>query len=72
MDSQSQDNSSKKQAKSNMIQETKDTVANVVTVAGTGSMVMGWNEGLTMLLLITGIIFNIVRIVEIKRKKKDQ
>lgn len=72
MDSQSQDNSSKKQAKSNMIQETKDTVANVVTVAGTGSMVMGWNEGLTMLLLITGIIFNIVRIIEIKRKKKDQ
>ena len=72
MDSQSQDNSSKKQAKSNMIQETKDTVANVVTVAGTGSMVMGWNEGLTMLLLITGIVFNVVRIVEIKRKKKDQ
>jgi hypothetical protein len=72
MDSQSQDNSSKKQAKSNMIQETKDTVANVVTVAGTGSMVMGWNEGLTMLLLITGIVFNVVRIIEIKRKKKDQ
>ena len=55
-----------------MIQETKDTVANVVTVAGTGSMVMGWNEGLTMLLLITGIVFNVVRIIEIKRKKKDQ
>ncbi len=72
MDSQSQDNSSKKQAKSNMIQETKDTVTNVVTVAGTGSMVMGWNEGLTMILLITGIVFNVVRIVEIKRKKKDQ
>jgi hypothetical protein len=72
MDSQSQDNSSKKQAKSNMIQETKDTVANVVTVAGTGSMVMGWNEGLTMILLVTGIVFNVVRIYEIKRKKKDQ
>ena len=72
MDFQSQDNSSKKQAKSNMIQETKDTVANVVTVAGTGSMVMGWNEGLTMILLVTGIVFNVVRIYEIKRKKKDQ
>ena len=72
MDSQSQDNSSKKQKRYNMIQETKDTVANVVTVAGTGSMVMGWNEGLTMLLLITGIVFNVVRIVEIKRKRKDQ
>lgn len=72
MDFQFKDNSSKKQARSNMIQETKDTVANVVTVAGTGSMVMGWNEGLTMILLITGIVFNVVRIVEIKRKKKDQ
>ena len=72
MDSQSQDNSSKKQKRYNMIQETKDTVANVVTVAGTGSMVMGWNEGLTMLLLITGIVFNVVRIIEIKRKRKDQ
>ena len=72
MDSQSQDNSSKKQAKSNMIQETKDTVANVVTVGGTASAVMGWNEGLTLILLVTGIIFNVVRIYEIKRKKKDQ
>jgi hypothetical protein len=55
-----------------MIQETKDTAANIVTVAGTGSMVMGWNEGLTMILLVTGIVFNVVRIYEIKRKRKDQ
>tara|TARA_R110000772_G_scaffold140194_1_gene249380 strand:+ start:35 stop:202 length:168 start_codon:yes stop_codon:yes gene_type:complete len=55
-----------------MIQETKDTAANMVTVLGTGSVVMGWNEGLTIILLITGITFNIVRIYEIKRKKKDQ
>ena len=71
MDSQSQDNSSNVQPKSNMIQETKDTVANVITVAGTGSVVMGWNEGLTLVLLVTGIIFNIVRIYEIKKRKKD-
>lgn len=52
-----------------MIQETKDTAANVITVVGTGSVVMGWNEILTGALLITGIIFNVVRIYEIKRKK---
>ena len=51
--------------------ETKDTVANAITVMGTGSVVMGWNEALTFLLLITGIVFNIVRIYEIK-KRKDQ
>ena len=56
-----------------MIQETKDTAANMVTVLGTGSVVMGWNEALTLVLLITGIIFNIVRVCEIRRKrKKDQ
>lgn len=73
MDFQSVEISMKNQLNNNMIQETKDTVANVVTVAGTGSMVMGWNEGLTMILLITGIIFNVVRIYEIKRNKnKDK
>ena len=55
-----------------MIQETKDTTANILTVMGTGSVVMGWNEALTLLLLVSGIVFNVVRIIEIKRKKKDQ
>ena len=55
-----------------MIQETKDTVANMVTVGGTASVVMGWHETLTLILLVTGIIFNIVRIYEIKKRKKDQ
>ena len=54
-----------------MIQETKDTAANVITVVGTGSVVMGWSESLTLVLLITGIIFNVVRIIEIKSRKKD-
>lgn len=52
-----------------MIQETKDTAANVITVGGTASVVMGWNEILTGALLLTGIIFNIVRIYEIRRRK---
>jgi len=69
MDSQFAD-SSLKETQNNM-NETKDTVANAITVMGTGSVVMGWNEALTFLLLITGIVFNIVRIYEIK-KRKDQ
>jgi len=54
-----------------MIQETKDTAANVITVFGTGSVVMGWNETLTFLLLVTGIVFNVVRIIEIRKKKQE-
>ena len=48
----------------------KDTAANATTIFGTGSVVMGWNETLTLVLLITGIIFNIVRIADIRRRKK--
>ena len=55
-----------------MIQETKDTAANMVTVLGTGSVVMGWNEALTLILLVTGIAFNIIRVCEIRRKRKEE
>ena len=71
MDTPSQDNSSSAQQRSNMIEETKDTVANIVTVGGTASVVMGVSEWLTLVLLVTGITFNIVRIIEIKKRKKD-
>jgi len=54
-----------------MLQETKDTIANTVTIMGTGSVVIGVSEWLTLILLITGIVFNIVRIVEIKKRKKE-
>lgn len=67
MDSQLRD-SSLKETQNNM-NETKDTVANAITVMGTGSVVMGWNEALTFVLLITGIVFNVVRIYEIKKRK---
>jgi len=50
----------------------KDTAANVITIAGTGSVVMGVSEVLTIFLLITGIAFNIIRIYEIRRKKKEE
>ena len=53
--------------------DVKDSVANVATIAGPSGMVLGWNEVLTMVLIITGIVLNIVRIYEIKKnKKKDQ
>ena len=54
-----------------MITETKDSVANLTTIVGTGAMVIGWNEIMTMLLVGTGIVLNIIRIVEIRRKKKE-
>lgn len=54
-----------------MLQETKDTIANITTVTATGSVVIGASEVLTLILLITGIVFNVVRIIEIKRKRQD-
>ena len=53
-----------------MIGEAKDTIANTVTIMGTGSVVMGVSEWLTLILLVTGIVFNVVRIVEIRKKRK--
>lgn len=50
---------------------TKDTVANLTTIAGPSGMVLGWNESLTLVLIITGIILNVVRIYEIKKGNKD-
>ena len=52
--------------------ETKNTVANAITVMGTGSVVMGWHESLTIVLLVTGIVFNVVRIYEIKKRKQGK
>ena len=69
MDIQSPDSLSRNQC--NMVQETKDTIANTVTIMGTGSVVMGVSEWLTLILLVTGIVFNVVRIIELKRKRKE-
>ena len=54
-----------------MIHTTKDSVANLTTIAGTGAMVIGWNEILTMVLIGTGIVLNIIRIVEIRKRRKE-
>lgn len=49
--------------------EIKDTTANLTTILGSGAAVMNWNELLTLGLIVTGIVLNLVRIYEIKRKK---
>ena len=51
--------------------EIKDSVANVTTIAGAGAVMVNWNEILTMALLVTGIILNIQRIMS-KKKNEDQ
>ena len=52
-----------------MIQETKDSIANLTTVMGSGAALMNLNEILTLGLIVTGIIFNVVRIYEVRKRK---
>lgn len=49
----------------------KDTIANITSVAGTGGFLMGWNEVLTIILIITGIVLNLIRIYEIKKRNDE-
>ena len=62
MDSQSQETSSSVQQRNKMTNDIKDTAATVTTIAGGGMAVMGINEWLTLLLLATGIVLNVMRI----------
>ena len=54
-----------------MISETKDSIANGLTIAAAGSAMVDWNSILTMLLIVTGIVFNVVRIYAATKKKED-
>ena len=54
-----------------MISETKDSIANGLTIAEAGSAMVDWNSILTMLLIVTGIVFNVVRIYAATKKKED-
>jgi hypothetical protein len=53
-----------------MTNEAKDSLATVSTIAGGGMAAMGLNEWLTLALLLTGIVLNVVRIMEIRKTKK--
>jgi len=55
-----------------MTNEVKDTISMTSTIAGGGLAVMGLNEWLTLALLVTGIILNVVRIVEMRKTKKNK
>jgi thiamine pyrophosphate-dependent acetolactate synthase large subunit-like protein len=55
-----------------MTNEVKDTAATVSTIVGGGAFVMGINELLTLALLVTGIILNIIRIRDIRKDKKKE
>ena len=52
--------------------EVKDSVANLSTIAGTGMVMLNFNEALTLCLLISGIILNIQRIYSNRNRNKDQ
>ena len=52
--------------------EIKDSIANVTTMAGVSAVMIDWNNVLTMALLITGVILNVVRIMEHKKKSRKE
>jgi hypothetical protein len=52
--------------------EIKDSIANVTTIAGAGSAIMNWNEVLTGILIVTGIVLNIQRIMAQKKRQKKE
>ena len=49
----------------------KDSIANVVSFTGLGAVMMEWHTMLTIVLLVSGIILNIVRIRSTLKNKKD-
>ena len=59
-------------SKKMMSNEIKDTTATISTIAGGGLAVMGLNEWLTLALLVTGIVLNVIRIIEIRKNKPKE
>ena len=53
------------------MEEVKDSIANGTTVAAAGAAMIDWTSMLTMALIVTGIVLNVVRIIEIRRKRKE-
>tara|TARA_R110000796_G_scaffold187075_1_gene303976 strand:- start:1356 stop:1517 length:162 start_codon:yes stop_codon:yes gene_type:complete len=48
-----------------------DQLANVISVTGVTSVLMEWQLPLTILLLLSGITLNVVRIYVSSKKKED-
>jgi len=53
------------------MEDIKDSIANGTTVAAAGAAMIDWTSLLTMALIVTGIVLNVVRIIEIRRKRKE-
>tara|TARA_R110000787_G_scaffold24928_1_gene70118 strand:- start:507 stop:680 length:174 start_codon:yes stop_codon:yes gene_type:complete len=51
--------------------EAKDSIANLASFGALGSVLMQWQAGLTIVLLISAIILNIVRIRITLNKSND-
>ena len=49
--------------------EAKDTIANATTMGGVFAYIMQFQGELTVLLLITGLLLNITRLIDWFRKK---
>lgn len=49
----------------------KVDIANTITIGGVFSYIMQFQGELTVLLLITGLLLNVTRLVDWFRKKKD-
>ena len=54
-----------------MITDAIDSIANIATIGAAGAAMVDWNSILTMALIVTGIILNIIRIYEIRKKSKQ-
>jgi len=53
------------------MEDIKDSIANGTTVAAAGAAMIDWTSILTITLIVTGIILNVARIIEIRRKRKE-
>tara|TARA_R110001606_G_scaffold364853_1_gene519467 strand:- start:2026 stop:2193 length:168 start_codon:yes stop_codon:yes gene_type:complete len=54
-----------------MINETKDSIANLTTIGAAGAAMVNYNDILTMILIISGIVLNVQRIRSNRKKKKE-
>ena len=52
----------------------KDSIANVVSYAGLASVFMNWESMLTIVLIVSGIILNVLRIRDniVKRNREQE
>jgi hypothetical protein len=50
----------------------KDTIANGISAAGIFAYLMQFQNEITIMVLITGLILNLIRIVDMVRSKKKQ